>query len=167
MRLFKQICLFLCWFIIFWGGALKLGILQPRIKPISLNCLQFISFLLLFWQSYQLIDILIARKMTVAVYRLKKRRTLWRINLLGMSLILYKIVFISLIDEKFKIWLSKISMNNESEDNKSYVCYYAGYKKLKVIDGFLIFYRVVLILMALVVLKYLLPFLRMVMSDDL
>jgi hypothetical protein len=166
MRIFKQICLFLCWCIIFWGGALKLGYLQPRIKPLPVNSLQFVSFLLIFWQTYKLVDILVARKIKVTVQQLKKRRIIRRLSFLGYSVTFYKIVFVSMLDEKYRVWLSKISLNNLSEENKSYSCYYSGASKIRVIDGYIILYRIAIILAGLILLKYLVPYLHIALNDN-
>jgi hypothetical protein len=167
MRIFKQVCLLLCWGIIFWGGAWKFGFLQPHIKPYLVNFIQFASFLLLFWQSYRLVDILVSRKLNVTVHRLKKKKVIWKFSLLGYSLSIYKIVFVSIVAEKYKIWLSKISLHNMIEGNKNYSCYYSGSNKIRVIDGYIILYRMALIMVGLIILKYFLPYLHMVFTDDL
>lgn len=166
MRLFKQICLFLCWLVVFWGCAWKLGLLQLHIKPALVNVVQFISFLLIFWQSYRLLDILVARKIDVTVHHLKKKRIIRRVGLLGFSVTIYKIIFVSLIAEKHKISLSKISLNNMIEGNKNYRCYYSGSNKIRVIDGYIILYRIGLVLIGWILLRFLLPYLHLVLNDD-
>lgn len=167
MRKFKQVCLFIAWLVIFWGGSYKLGILNPHLKPKSLNIAQFIGFALIFWQTYWLVDILVARKMHVSIYKTKKRRIMRRINLPGLNLTIYKIVFISIISEKHKIWLSKISTNSIVEENKNYICYYAGSKRIRIVDGYIILYRLGIILITMLVLKLLLPYLQMMLIEDL
>jgi hypothetical protein len=110
---------------------------------------------------------LVSRKLSATVHRLKKKRIIWRFRMLGFSISIYKIVFVSIIAEKYKIWLSKISLNNMIEENKNYSCYYSGFNKIRVIDGYIILYRIALILIGLIVLKYFLPYLHMVFTDDL
>lgn len=143
-----------------------MGVFKPHLKPLALNALQYATFLIIWWQSYLLVDIIVSRKLHVTIHRLKKRKVLSRVNLPGISLTIYKIIFISLVSEKYKIWVSKISVNSKMEDNKSFICYHARSNRIRVVDGYIILYRTLIIAAGLVVIHYLLPYLHTILTDD-
>lgn len=148
MKQFKRDILLICWFVIFSFIIYSGKLIKIDNENWLINVSQHISLLIVFFNSYHLLKVFIAKKVRVTVFRMVKKTTFSL--LFGVNF--FRIFFIAQVDDNLKIALSKFSKLQSVKIGQRIYCYrYAN--KLRVIDEYVLFYRLILIIFSIFVLE--------------
>ena len=150
MKKFERHLPFLLWFIIIAKLAYSGLLISIEEKNWLINLSQLLALMLILFQSYFLIEMLIRKRVNLEVLnRIQHRKS-----------IKYKrVFFLARLENQQEHILSIASSNAEIKNATFFKGYYTFFNKLKVIDPFVIRYRILLLILGIMIIS-LSPLLR-------
>ena len=150
MNKFKRYIPILLWFIIITKLAYSGILISIDKKNWLINLCQLIALCLIILQSYFLLEMLISKKVNLEVVKqIQQRKSTKR----------PRVFFVARKEDHQEHILSKVSSTAEIRIGMTFKGYYTSFNKLKVVEPYVIKYRILLLLLCIIFISSL-PFTR-------
>jgi hypothetical protein len=133
----------LLYFLIFFGYAYNGSLIKIDSKNWLINIIQLFLLLILFSNSFFILDMLIRRKRKITVLQVEKKR---EARGYGKLFNIYRCFFIALDNNGKEIITAKLTRDNELTSGKILYAYFDVNNKLRVVDKYAILYRIVVVI---------------------
>lgn len=144
MKKFKRSLPFLLWFIIITEAAYRGVLISINETNWLVNLCQLIALMLIIFQSYFLIEMLIRKKVNLQVLNQIQRRKSPKHN---------RVFFLARLEHQHERIVSLASSNLEFRSDMAFKGYYTFNNKLKVIDPYVVRYRILLLILGVLIIS--------------
>ncbi len=144
MKKFKRSLPFLLWFIIITEAAYRGVLISINETNWLVNLCQLIALMLIIFQSYFLIEMLIRKKVNLQVLNQIQRRKSTKHN---------RVFFLARLEHQQERIVSLASSNLEFRSDMAFKGYYTFNNKLKVIDPYVVRYRILLLILGVLIIS--------------